>query len=316
MPQSGSVGPQTKPGTFRIASTTESSDIGQPLNDPKRIGEQWPPGEFSQCVTASVPGNLMQKDEAELLDQRQERKKKLNEARENALDLERSPSPSSPSTRSMWLGEGRKRRRTQEMDGEAAQKMGEARSEYEAERGQEEAQLLFQRTETERRPDELRGPASLTGAKSGAITYHNLLTLISSIPESRINNGTVLNAYHQSMFAEDSLSAVVNSHYWRRTLLKLIADLDIPEDVALRNALREDEERLAKNIVAILYSDSEQKAVLNLKGNSAQNFLDVLQDVEYCASLDFRTILTAPAANRSLTKDYCFKKNTTLRPAE
>jgi hypothetical protein len=66
----------------------------------------------------------------------------------------------------------------------------------------------------------------------------------------------------------------------------LIADLHISEDAALRNALREDEEQLAKNIVAILYSDSEQKAVLNLKGNSAQNFLDVLQDVEYWSSLD------------------------------
>jgi hypothetical protein len=66
----------------------------------------------------------------------------------------------------------------------------------------------------------------------------------------------------------------------------LIADLHISEYAALRNALREDEEQLAKNIVAILYSDSEQKAVLNLKGNSAQNFLDVLQDVEYWSSLD------------------------------
>lgn len=66
----------------------------------------------------------------------------------------------------------------------------------------------------------------------------------------------------------------------------MIADLHISEYAALRNALREDEEQLAKNIVAILYSDSEQKAVLNLKGNSAQNFLDVLQDVEYWSSLD------------------------------
>jgi hypothetical protein len=66
----------------------------------------------------------------------------------------------------------------------------------------------------------------------------------------------------------------------------LIADLYISVDAALRNALREDEEQLAKNIVAILYSDSEQKAVLNLKGNSAQNFLGILQDVEYWSSLD------------------------------
>ncbi|KAJ7823836.1 kinase-like domain-containing protein [Mycena olivaceomarginata] len=129
-----------------------------------------------------------------------------------------------------------------------------------------------QQTETERWPDEFGGPSSLTGtkSKSGLITYHNLLTFISSIPESRTNHGTVLNGYHRSMSAEDSMSAIINSRYWRRTLLKLIADLHISEDAALRNALCEDEEQLAKNIVAILYSDSEQKAVLNLKGNSAQ----------------------------------------------
>ncbi|KAJ7839900.1 kinase-like domain-containing protein, partial [Mycena leptocephala] len=46
----------------------------------------------------------------------------------------------------------------------------------------------------------------------------------------------------------------------------------------LRDALREDEERIAKEIIAILSSEAERAAVLKLEGDSAQNFLDVVQN--------------------------------------
>jgi hypothetical protein len=77
----------------------------RPPNDTNRIEEQQPPGEFSRRGRASVPSNLTQKDEEELLHHRRERKKKLSEAREKSLDLEQSPSPSSlsiPSMRNHW----------------------------------------------------------------------------------------------------------------------------------------------------------------------------------------------------------------------
>ncbi|KAJ7731251.1 hypothetical protein B0H16DRAFT_1329411, partial [Mycena metata] len=46
----------------------------------------------------------------------------------------------------------------------------------------------------------------------------------------------------------------------------------------LRDALREDEERLAQSILRILDSDSDRADVQKLEGNSAQDFLDVLQN--------------------------------------
>ncbi|KAJ7817850.1 hypothetical protein B0H14DRAFT_2263035, partial [Mycena olivaceomarginata] len=46
----------------------------------------------------------------------------------------------------------------------------------------------------------------------------------------------------------------------------------------LRTALRADEEGIAASIVSILDSESAQEGVLSLEGDSAQCFLDVVQD--------------------------------------
>ncbi|KAJ7206235.1 kinase-like domain-containing protein, partial [Mycena haematopus] len=50
------------------------------------------------------------------------------------------------------------------------------------------------------------------------------------------------------------------------------------DDPRLRYALREDEERIATSILAILNSGSERAAVLRLEGEPAQSFLDVVQN--------------------------------------
>ncbi|KAJ6542632.1 hypothetical protein B0H19DRAFT_891278, partial [Mycena capillaripes] len=46
----------------------------------------------------------------------------------------------------------------------------------------------------------------------------------------------------------------------------------------LRNAIREDEERIAKYLAAILNSETDRAAVLRLEGDYAQHFLDVVQN--------------------------------------
>ncbi|KAF7335456.1 Kinase-like protein [Mycena venus] len=83
---------------------------------------------------------------------------------------------------------------------------------------------------------------------------------------------------HEMMSADDSVSAIVKSPNSRQVLLQVATELGIYDDPRLRNALREDEERIAESIVAVLNSDSERAAVLKLEGNSAQNFLDVVQN--------------------------------------
>ncbi|KAJ7145858.1 kinase-like domain-containing protein [Mycena epipterygia] len=79
------------------------------------------------------------------------------------------------------------------------------------------------------------------------------------------------------MSAEDVISAIVKSRDSRKILLQLSTDLGIYGDTRLRNALREDEKRIAQHLLDILNSDSERAAVLRLEGDSAQHFMDVVQ---------------------------------------
>ncbi|KAJ7233161.1 kinase-like domain-containing protein [Mycena rebaudengoi] len=80
------------------------------------------------------------------------------------------------------------------------------------------------------------------------------------------------------MSAEDPVSALVNSRESRTTLLKLSSDLGVAGDPKLRDALREDEERIATHILSILDSQSSKESVLKLTGDAAQYFLDVVQN--------------------------------------
>ncbi|KAJ6474388.1 kinase-like domain-containing protein [Mycena vulgaris] len=109
------------------------------------------------------------------------------------------------------------------------------------------------------------------------LVYQNLLSLIQDVSratEARIHD--TLGA----VSAEDAISTIVKSRDWRNTLLQFANELGISgDDERLRDALRKDEEQIANFIWVILSSDTERAAVLRLEGDSAQYFLDVVQDV-------------------------------------
>ncbi|KAF8183769.1 hypothetical protein K438DRAFT_1543816, partial [Mycena galopus ATCC 62051] len=56
-------------------------------------------------------------------------------------------------------------------------------------------------------------------------------------------------------------------------------ELDLTNDPNLRGAMRADEERIAGLLVSIFSSKSDEETVLRLEGDSAQHFLDVVQEV-------------------------------------
>ncbi|KAJ7288955.1 kinase-like domain-containing protein [Mycena rebaudengoi] len=89
---------------------------------------------------------------------------------------------------------------------------------------------------------------------------------------------SLLREHLESMSAEDSISALVKSRESRTTLLKLSSDLGAADDPKLRDALHEDERRLAAHIISILESESSKERVLKLDGDPAQYFLDVIQN--------------------------------------
>ncbi|KAF7370865.1 Kinase-like protein [Mycena sanguinolenta] len=80
------------------------------------------------------------------------------------------------------------------------------------------------------------------------------------------------------MRCDSVLSAIVESLSCRKRVLELSNRLELTNDPNLRTAIRADEERIASFLVSILSSKSDEERVLRLEGDSAQHFLDVVQE--------------------------------------
>ncbi|KAJ7279128.1 kinase-like domain-containing protein [Mycena rebaudengoi] len=120
---------------------------------------------------------------------------------------------------------------------------------------------------------------SASHPSSRILVYQSLFSFLefaSSSINPRLNS--ILRGYYESMSAEDSISALVKSRESRTTLLKLSSDLGVADGPKLRDALREDEGRIATHILSILDSKSSKETVLKLDGDPAQYFLDVVQN--------------------------------------
>ncbi|KAJ6485878.1 ras guanine nucleotide exchange factor domain-containing protein [Mycena sanguinolenta] len=81
-----------------------------------------------------------------------------------------------------------------------------------------------------------------------------------------------------SMTCDSVLSGIVESLTCRNRVLELSNKLELTNDPNLRTAIRADEERIASFLVSILSSKSDEETVLRLEGDSAQQFLDVVQE--------------------------------------
>ncbi|KAJ7224779.1 kinase-like domain-containing protein [Mycena rebaudengoi] len=79
------------------------------------------------------------------------------------------------------------------------------------------------------------------------------------------------------MSGTDTVSALIKSRESRAILLQTASQLRISSDPKLREALHEDETRIATHLQSILDSQAAKEAVLVLEGDSAQHFLDVIQ---------------------------------------
>ncbi|KAF7374477.1 Kinase-like protein [Mycena sanguinolenta] len=89
---------------------------------------------------------------------------------------------------------------------------------------------------------------------------------------------TTLDGYLLSMASDNVVSGIVESVRCLKTLLELSVELGLANDSKLRMALRRDGQRIATLLRSIFASKSLEEAVLRLEGDSAQCFLDVVQD--------------------------------------
>ncbi|KAJ7238778.1 hypothetical protein B0H12DRAFT_1237781 [Mycena haematopus] len=87
-----------------------------------------------------------------------------------------------------------------------------------------------------------------------------------------------LDGYLLSMASDNVVSGIVESVECLKILLELSADLGLESDYKLPIALHRDEEGIATLLLSIFKSKYLEEAVLRLEGDSAQCFLDVVQN--------------------------------------
>ncbi|KAF7326856.1 Kinase-like protein [Mycena venus] len=105
----------------------------------------------------------------------------------------------------------------------------------------------------------LKGASSLRGLNSDSVEAGAKVRMLQ----------TTVDNYMASMSSDSVVNAVVGSLECRKKLLELSSKLGLANDPKLRAALRADEKR-----IATISHDS----LLRLEGDSAQHFLDVVQD--------------------------------------
>ncbi|KAJ7160764.1 kinase-like domain-containing protein [Mycena filopes] len=81
-----------------------------------------------------------------------------------------------------------------------------------------------------------------------------------------------------SMTSENVVSVIVESLQCRKVLLELSSKFGLANNQDFRIALHTDDKQIAEHLVSIFKSKSAEDAVLRLEGDSAQYFLDVVQD--------------------------------------
>ncbi|KAF7373428.1 Kinase-like protein [Mycena sanguinolenta] len=89
---------------------------------------------------------------------------------------------------------------------------------------------------------------------------------------------TTVDDYFLSIVSHGNVCAIGDSLAFGKRLLELSSELELANDEKLRAALRADDERIAILLESIIISEPGKEAVLHLEDDSAQYFLDVVQD--------------------------------------
>ncbi|KAJ7748023.1 kinase-like domain-containing protein [Mycena metata] len=143
---------------------------------------------------------------------------------------------------------------------------------------------LDARQTAEPAPTESTGPQA---PPTKILIYQTLISFLKAACSARVSGRSrnqivrlqrVLDGYLISMSSESVVDAVAKSLECRRTLLEFASEHGLASDPDLRHSLRADEGSLVTHITSIFDSKAAEHDVLNLEGDSAQCFLDVIQD--------------------------------------
>ncbi|KAF7331196.1 Kinase-like protein [Mycena sanguinolenta] len=122
-----------------------------------------------------------------------------------------------------------------------------------------------------------------TKTSSRILIYETSLSFLKGACSSQFSRspseaGLLQMTVDDSMASNGVINAIIESLECRRKVLELSNKLQLSNDPDFRTAIRRDEERLASLLVSIFSSKSDEQAVLRLEGDSAQFFLDVIQE--------------------------------------
>ncbi|KAJ7730201.1 kinase-like domain-containing protein, partial [Mycena metata] len=143
---------------------------------------------------------------------------------------------------------------------------------------------LDARQTAEPAPTESTGPQA---PPTKILIYQTLISFLKAACSARVSGRShnqivrlqrVLDGYLISMSSESVVDAVAKSLECRKTLLEFASEHGLTTDPDLRHSLRADEGNLVTHITSIFDSKAAEHDVLNLEGDSAQCFLDVIQD--------------------------------------
>ncbi|KAF7356563.1 hypothetical protein MVEN_00990000 [Mycena venus] len=115
---------------------------------------------------------------------------------------------------------------------------------------------------------------------SNSKVYQHLISFITNLEASRDEKFcAVLERLVRFMASLDPVWSLVQSAQFRIKLLKISSVLGVANDRRLRDALQKDDADVARLFKLVVSTDTHKKAVLRLKGGSAQQCVDLIQDV-------------------------------------
>ncbi|KAF7370567.1 hypothetical protein MSAN_00689100 [Mycena sanguinolenta] len=130
-------------------------------------------------------------------------------------------------------------------------------------------------------PDNLE---SVTESFADSKVYQHLISFIVKLEVSQDERPgslfrAVLEKLVRFMASLDPVWSLVQSAQFRVKLLKVTSTLGVSNDRRLRDALQKDDTDIARLFKLAASTDAHKKTVLQLKGESAQNCVDLIQDV-------------------------------------
>ncbi|KAJ6476149.1 kinase-like domain-containing protein [Mycena sanguinolenta] len=123
------------------------------------------------------------------------------------------------------------------------------------------------------------GPSHAERMNAEILVYKATLLFLKDVCSTKFPRfQTTVDDYMLSMVSHSAVSAIVDSLACGKRLLELSSELGLANDPKFRAALRTDDKGIATLLAYIFSSGPDKDATLRLEGDSAQYFLDVVQD--------------------------------------